>query len=85
MKEEEKYNEKWVEMLGKRIKELRKKKGYTSSETFAYENDFNRSQYGKYEVGINMRFNTLMRIIKLLGVTPEEFFSEGFEEEELEK
>jgi len=82
MKDEEKYEEKQVENLGKRLKAFRKKKGYTSSETFAYQNDINRSQYGKYEVGVNMRFKTLMKILKKLEVSPAEFFSEGFEEDE---
>ncbi|MBZ0098733.1 MAG: helix-turn-helix domain-containing protein [Taibaiella sp.] len=64
--------------IGKRIKELHIAKGYSSHETFAYENDFNRPQYGRYERGEDLRVSTLLRVMKALGVTPEEFF-EGFE------
>lgn len=64
--------------LGKRIKELREKKGYTNFEHFAYDNGFARTQYNRYEHGEDMRFSTLMRLIEAFGMTPKEFFEEGF-------
>ena len=64
--------------LGMRIKSLRLKKGYTNFEHFAYDNNFARTQYLRYEKGEDMRFSTLMKIIEAFGMTPEEFFSEGF-------
>ena len=76
-----KHTDEYLHNLGQRIKAFRKKAGYTSSEKFAYDKGINRSQYGKYEVGINMRYKTLMKIIKALDTTPAEFFSEGFEVE----
>lgn len=60
--------------IAERIKELRIKKGYSSYEVFAYENGINRSQYGKYEKGENMRIESLLKVIQALGVTPSEFF-----------
>ncbi|MBI3518046.1 MAG: helix-turn-helix transcriptional regulator [Bacteroidetes bacterium] len=63
--------------IGERLKYYRKKAGYTSSEYFAYENGISRPQYGKYEAGANIQLNTLMKILKAMGVTLEEFFK-GF-------
>lgn len=64
--------------LGNRIRELRKKKGYTSLEIFAYEHGFGRTQYARYENGEDLRFSTLVRLVNCFDMTLEEFFREGF-------
>ncbi len=69
-----------LKKLGKRIKEIRISKGYTSYEYFAYEHNISRAQFGRYERGEDLRFSTLAKIIAAFGMTFEEFFSEGFEE-----
>jgi transcriptional regulator with XRE-family HTH domain len=66
-------------ILGKRIKELRVKKGYTNYEYFAYENDIPRAQYGRYEKGEDLKYSSLVRVVKAMGISMEEFFSEGFD------
>lgn len=66
--------------LGKRIKDLRIKNGYTNYEHFAYESGISRTQYGKYEIGDNLKFLTLIKILKTMNVSLAEFFAEGFEE-----
>lgn len=66
-----------LKQVGDRLKYYRKKAGYTNYEYFAYENDISRPQYGKYEAGANIQLNTLMKILKALNVTLEEFFK-GF-------
>ena len=81
MAKKDEYKEKRLDKIGKRLKKLRKSAGYTSSEKFAYEKDINRSQYGKYEAGMDMRMSTFLKLIDLLGVSPSEFFSEGFDDE----
>jgi transcriptional regulator with XRE-family HTH domain len=73
-KEEKQY----LKKLGNRLKEYRIKAGYSSSEYFAYDFDISRTQYGKYEAGGNIQFNTLVKILKGLGVSFEDFF-EGFD------
>ena len=65
--------------IGERLRYFRKKAGYTNSEYFAYEHNISRPQYGKYEAGANIQLNTLMKILKALNVSLEEFFS-GFNE-----
>ena len=71
---EEKQN---LKKIGERLKYFRKKAGYTNYEYFAYENNFSRPQYGKYEAGANIQLNTLMKILKALNISLEEFFK-GF-------
>ena len=66
-----------LKKVGERLKHFRKKAGYTNYEYFAYENNFSRPQYGKYEAGANIQLNTLMKILKALNVSLEEFFK-GF-------
>lgn len=70
--------ERTIKKIGERIKALRIAKGHTSYEVFAYENDIDRSQYGKYERGADMRISSLVKVMTALNVTAEEFFSEGF-------
>ena len=81
MEESEFSKEEVLKKLGKRIRELRIAKGYSSYEYFAYENDISRSQYGRYEKGEDLRFSTLAKVVNAFGMTMKEFFEEGFEEE----
>lgn len=81
MEEREFSKEEVLKKLGKRIKQLRIAKGYSSYEYFAYENDISRAQYGRYEKGEDLRFSTLAKVVNAFGITMKEFFAEGFEEE----
>ena len=69
----------YQELLGKRIKELRILKGYTSYEYFAYEHNISRAQFGRYEKGQDLRFSSLIKIVNAFDMTLQEFFSKGFE------
>lgn len=64
--------------LGKRIKQLRIAKGYTSYEYFAYEHNISRAQFGRYEKGEDLRYSSLLKVIRAFDITIEEFFKEGF-------
>ena len=79
MTEYTKKEQEQINNLGKRIRDLRKKKGYDSHEKFAYEHGISRSQYGRYEKGYNLKFNSLLKILEALDVSLAEFFAEGFE------
>lgn len=79
MEEKEFLKEEILKKLGKRIRELRIAKGYSSYEYFAYEHNISRAQFGRYEKGEDLRFSTLAKIIHAFDMTLEEFFSEGFE------
>ncbi|SHN42278.1 helix-turn-helix domain-containing protein [Chitinophaga sp. CF418] len=65
--------------VAERVKQLRKKKGYSNQEHFAWDHGLSRSQYGKWEQGADMRISSLERLFNALEITPREFFSEGFE------
>jgi hypothetical protein len=75
----DKKTDKDIQKLATRIRNIRKKLGYTNADFFAYENEITRSQYARYETGENIRFSSLMKLIRAFGMTPQEFFSEGFE------
>jgi transcriptional regulator with XRE-family HTH domain len=67
-----------LKKIGAKLKKLRKEKGYKNSDDFAYDNEINRSQYGKYEAGAqDMRMSSLLKTINRMGLTLEEFFKEG--------
>ncbi|GAB5522866.1 MAG: hypothetical protein Roseis2KO_07380 [Roseivirga sp.] len=68
-----------LEQLGQRIRSLRIAKGYTNAEKFAYEHEISRSQYAQYEQGKDLRFISLLKLLKALDISLEEFFSEGFD------
>ena len=67
-----------IKKLAQRIKTIRKSLGYTNADFFAYENEITRSQYARYETGEDIRFSSLMKLIRAFKMTAEEFFKEGF-------
>jgi hypothetical protein len=68
-----------LKKLGNRIKTMRLKAGHHHYEKFAGKHDIGRILLRRAELGGNIKFISLLKIIKALGVTPAEFFSEGFE------
>jgi transcriptional regulator with XRE-family HTH domain len=68
-----------LKKIAERLKYLRKKKGYTNMDIFAYEHGFGRAQYGRYETGQDLRYTTIVRLANCFDMTIKEFFSEGFE------
>lgn len=65
-----------LELISKRLKQLRKEKGFSNYEHIAFELGMSRSSYWRLEkeTGSNFELKTLIKICKLLGVTLEEFF-----------
>jgi transcriptional regulator with XRE-family HTH domain len=62
--------------ISKRLKQLRKEKGFKNYEHFAYELGMSRSAYWRIEKGSNFEMKTLFRICNLLGISVQEFFSD---------
>jgi transcriptional regulator with XRE-family HTH domain len=61
--------------IGERLTEFRKKKGYTSYESFALDFDLPRVQYWRLEKGkANFTLATLAKILGIHNITLEEFF-----------
>ena len=67
-----------LQNLANRLKEIRKEKGYPNYEQFAFDNELPRAQYGRYEKGQDLRFSSLLKVLKALDISVEEFFKEGF-------
>ncbi|MDB5006244.1 MAG: helix-turn-helix domain protein [Mucilaginibacter sp.] len=65
--------------LANRMKTLRLKSGNLNYEKFALCNGIARIQYRKYEMGSNLTFNSLLRVLRALDISLKDFFSEGFE------
>lgn len=80
MANKEDYTIQQLENLAKRLRELRKEKGFSNYEQFAFENDIPTAQYGRYEKGHDLRFTSLLKILKAMNISLKEFFSEGFED-----
>lgn len=68
-----------IQLMAKRLKSLRIEKGFTSYEAFANEFGLSRALYGRYEKGKDLRYSSLVKIVKAHDMTLEEFFSEGFD------
>lgn len=81
VKKSDKKPNKDLQNLSACIRALRKEQGFTNADFFAYQHDFSRAQYVRYEkiTGEDIRFTTLMKLIRAFGMKPSEFFK-GFEE-----
>ncbi len=62
------------ELIAKRMRELRKAKGYANYEHIAFDLGMSRSAYWKLESGSNFELKTLIKVCRVLDVTLEEFF-----------
>ena len=64
--------------VSQKIKKLRIKKGYTSYESFAWDNELNRVQYWRMEKGANFTISSLLKILDVHKITLDQFFAEDF-------
>lgn len=62
--------------IGEKLKELRIKKGYTSYEQFAFDNELPRSGYGDHEKGKNMTLASLIRLLDIHEISLKVFFKD---------
>jgi transcriptional regulator with XRE-family HTH domain len=70
-----------LKRIGRKLTELRKKKGYTSHEDFAFDHDIPRVQYWRLEKGqTNLTMKSLIKLLTIHGLTAEEFFHTLYKE-----
>jgi transcriptional regulator with XRE-family HTH domain len=63
--------------IGDKVTDLRKKKGYSSYESFAYDHDIPRMQYWRVENGkTNLTLKTLHTVLAIHELTIEDFFAQ---------
>ena len=73
----EKPVQKTLEEIGQKLRDLRKKKGYTSAENFAYDYDLPRVHYWRIEKGkVNITIKSLHKLLAIHKMSIDEFFSE---------
>ena len=65
-----------IQRIADKIKELRIKKGYSSHENFAWDNNLNRVQYWRIEKGSNITMKTLLSILEIHKISLKEFFND---------
>jgi hypothetical protein len=66
-----------LEVIGKKLIELRIKRGYTSHVTFAEDFDLPRVQYWRMEKGkANFTLKSLRRVLAIHGLSFEQLFTE---------
>jgi transcriptional regulator with XRE-family HTH domain len=63
-----------LEKIASRLREIRREKGHSSYEHFAYDYDLNKATVGKAETKGTVQLSNLLRILEILEVSPEEFF-----------
>lgn len=70
-----------LERIGAKLTELRKQKGYSSHEDFAYDYDLPRVQYWRMEKGkANVTIKSLYKILAIHKLTVEDFFCQLYKE-----
>lgn len=62
--------------VGALITKRRKALGYSSSKTFCASNEIEESTYASVEAGYDFRFSTLLRICKMLKISPQELLKD---------
>jgi len=65
-----------ISKIAEKIKLLRKEKGFTSYETFAFEYEINRVKYWRIEKDQNITLKTLIKVLSIHNLTLQEFFND---------
>ncbi|MEL1242783.1 XRE family transcriptional regulator [Flavobacterium sp. DGU11] len=65
-----------INEISKKLKAIRLSKGYTSYETFAFENELNRVQYWRIESGKNITLKTLIKVLDIHKISLKDFFED---------
>lgn len=65
-----------IKKIAEKLKELRKKAGFTNYENFAWENEIGRVQYWRMEKGANFTIVSLLKILDAHKISLKDFFSD---------
>jgi transcriptional regulator with XRE-family HTH domain len=70
-----------LERIGTKLTDLRKQKGYSSHEDFAYDYEIPRVQYWRIEKGkTNLTIRSLCRLLTIHKLSVDEFFCSIYKE-----
>jgi transcriptional regulator with XRE-family HTH domain len=67
-------DEEVLKAIGKRLVMLRKKGGFKSYETFAFDHGMARQSYWRLEQGENMTIKSLLKVLAVHKISIEDFF-----------
>jgi transcriptional regulator with XRE-family HTH domain len=68
--------ERQLKLIGNKLEELRRNKGYSSHESFAYDFELPRVQYWRMEKGkSNITIKSLLRVMEIHDLSLTEFFN----------
>ena len=71
------FNDEILIKIGDKLRELRVKNGYSSYETFAFDNELPRMHYWRIEKGkTNLTIKSLVKILNIFNVSLSDFFSD---------
>lgn len=89
MKTKKEYTELALELekkkIGIRFRNLRKEMGYSSHESFAYEHNLDRAQYGKIEAGsANLTLKVFVKHLNTFKISFSDFFNETYDKIEVD-
>jgi hypothetical protein len=73
-KKEVKKLDKRILKIADKLRKMRIEKGYTSYDSFAWDNDLSRIHYWRIEKGSNLTMQTLLKILDIHKITLSEFF-----------
>lgn len=76
MEDVEKKIELKINEISQKLKAIRLSNGYTSYETFAFENELNRVQYWRIESGKNITLKTLIKVLDIHKISLKDFFED---------
>jgi len=62
--------------IADKIKAIRIQKGYSSHESFAWDNNLNRVQYWRIEKGSNITLKTLFSVLDIHKINLSDFFKD---------
>lgn len=65
-----------IDKVARKIKQLRKEKGFSSFEAFANEYGLDRVQYWRVEKGSNITLKTFFKLLEIHNITPQDFFKD---------
>lgn len=70
------YEKEKFKRIGERLRTLRKERGYSGYDTFALQNNLQRTTYLKMEQGKGFQMATLIKVLRIYDMTFEEFFKD---------
>src|ERR1700754_4321693 len=77
--DDEEYIRTILKKAGSRLRAVRESKGEANYEKFAFKHNLNRTQIWRYENGEDLKFSSLLKVLKALDISLFDFFKEGFE------